>query len=232
MKSICSEYECSIIFSNPNDRFLMKSLGKSRNLVLAIDQGTTSTRCITFDGKGLIAHSASHEFPQIYPHAGWVEHEPEQIFQSVLSCISKLNLTEYDKVVSVGITNQRETIIAWDRITGQPFHNALVWLDTRTHELVKSEASKSPLGVNRFRPITGLPLSTYFSAMKIKWLIDNVPAVASAINTDSCCFGTVDSFLAHRLTAGELHVTDCTNASRYNLMDINTLEWSTEVCQE
>ena len=204
--------------------------GEIRKLILAIDQGTTSTRCITFDKHGQIAHSAAQEFPQFYPVAGWVEHDPEAIFRSVTSCIDRLGLTEVDAVASIGITNQRETIVAWDRFSGKPFHNALVWLDTRTHDLVKKEASTSSLGVNKYRHITGLPMSTYFSAMKIKWLIDNVDSISAAISSHSCCFGTIDSYIAYRLTAGKSYVTDCTNASRYNLMDIATLQWSTEVC--
>jgi glycerol kinase len=202
-----------------------------RKLVLAIDQGTTSTRCLTFDSKGAIAHAASQEFPQIYPHAGWVEHNPEDIYESVVSCIGRLNLDPYDEIISVGITNQRETIVAWDRSTGKPFHNAIVWLDTRTSDLVRLETETSSLGANKYRKITGLPISTYFSSMKIRWLIENVPAVSDALAKDSCCFGTIDSFLANRLTNGEKHVTDCTNASRYNLMDIRTLSWSDEICQ-
>ena len=202
-----------------------------RKLVLAIDQGTTSTRCITFDNRGSIAHSAFQEFPQIYPQPGWVEHNPEDIYESVVSCIGRLNLDTSDEIVSVGITNQRETIVAWDRFTGKPFHNALVWLDTRTNDLVQKQIEKHPQGVNQYRKITGLPISTYFSSMKIKWLIENVPAVTEALATESCCFGTIDSFLANRLSNGRLHVTDCTNASRYNLMDIRTLCWSEEVCK-
>ena len=169
---------------------------------------------------------------QIYPHAGWVEHDPEDIFRSVLSCIQKLPLEDVDRVAGIAVTNQRETIVAWDRSTGKPFHNALVWLDTRTHDMVKKEADTTQLGVNKYRHITGLPLSTYFSAMKIKWLIENVPLISSALESNSCCFGTIDSYITHRLTSGRVHVTDCTNASRYNLMDLRTLDWSPEICRE
>ena len=211
--------------------FVMNGVkSKVRNLILAIDQGTTSTRCITFDKLGLISHSASLEFPQIYPTPGWVEHDPEAIFKSVISCIDNLGLSPTDKIQAVGITNQRETIVAWDKTTGRPFHNALVWLDTRTHDLVKADILTSPLGVQKYRHITGLPMSTYFSATKIKWLIDNVGSVRDAIATNNCCFGTIDSYLTYRLTGGQVHVTDCTNASRYNLMDIQTLNWSAEIC--
>lgn len=204
-----------------------------RRLVLAIDQGTTSTRCITFDQRGQIAHSSFSEFPQIYPQPGWVEHDAESIFDSVRRCINDLNLDPIrDKVEAVGITNQRETIVAWDRLTGKPFHNALVWLDTRTQHLVNQKISSSPLGANQYRPITGLPVSTYFSALKIRWLIDNVPSIRLAMDTNRLCLGTIDSYLAFRLTGGREHVTDCTNASRYNLMDLEKLEWSQYVCAD
>lgn len=203
-----------------------------RNLVLAVDQGTTSTRCITFDKNGNLVHSAFEEFPQIYPSSGWVEHDAEQIFESVKSCISKLAFSGSDIVKSIGLTNQRETVLAWSRRTGKPFYNCLVWLDTRTRESVKREASTSPLGVNKYRQITGLPLSTYFSAMKIRWLIDNVSAVHEALSVGDCCFGTIDSYLAWRLTGGSAFVTDVTNASRYNLMDLHSLEWSEYACNE
>ena len=202
-----------------------------RKLVLAIDQGTTSTRCIAFDKGGRIAYSAFKEFPQIYPHPGWVEHDPEDIYNSVVTCVNQLGLDpDNDAVEAIGITNQRETIVAWDRITGKPFHNAIVWLDTRTHALVKSECDSSPAGPQKFRSITGLPISTYFSVMKIKWLMNNVSAVRAAVAENRCCFGTIDSFLANRLTGGQAHVTDCANASRYNLMELKSLQWSPEVC--
>ena len=202
-----------------------------RRLVLAIDQGTTSTRCITFDQRGQIAHSSFSEFPQIYPQPGWVEHDAESIFDSVRRCVNELKLDPArDKVEAIGITNQRETIVAWDRFTGKPFHNALVWLDTRTQDLVNEKISSA--GANQYRPITGLPVSTYFSALKIRWLIDNVPSVKSAIATNSLCLGTIDSYLAFRLTGGKVHVTDCANASRYNLMDLEKLEWSQSVCSD
>lgn len=202
-----------------------------RKLVLAIDQGTSSTRCIAFDQKGQIALSAFKEFPQIYPKPGWVEHDPEEIYDSVVACVAQLGLDlSRDSVEALGITNQRETIVAWDRFTGKPFHNAIVWLDTRTHEMVKSESQSTPAGAHKFRPITGLPISTYFSAMKIKWLMDNVPAIQEALAERRCCFGTIDSFLTHRLTGSVVHVTDCANASRYNLMDLASLQWSPSVC--
>jgi glycerol kinase len=199
-----------------------------RPLVLAIDQGTTSTRCITFDKSGKVIHSAFAEFPQIYSQPGWVEHDPEQIFQSLVDCVSILNFdSQHDEIKAIGITNQRETIVAWDRFTGKPFHNAIVWLDTRTHELAKQEISDG--GPDKYRNITGLPVSTYFSALKIKWLLDNVPAVAEGVLKNRCCFGTIDSYLTWRLTKGAAFVTDCTNASRYNLMDILNQEWSKEI---
>ena len=201
-----------------------------RKLVLAIDQGTTSTRCITFDGLGKPVHRFRKEFPQIYPLPGWVEHDPESIFKSVVECIDGLNLSSFDSIEAIGITNQRESVVAWERGTGRPLHNAIVWLDTRTHELVKDEIAH-PEGAQRYRKLTGLPVSTYFSALKMKWLIENITSVREAIRTDSCCFGTIDSYLAYRLTGCKVHVTDCTNASRYNLMNLSSLQWSTEICE-
>lgn len=203
-----------------------------RNLILAIDQGTTSTRCIAFDSTGAVTHSASLEFPQIYPNSGWVEHDPEAIFQSVVSCIDRLNLNaNEDAIKAVGITNQRETIVAWDRETCRPFHNAIVWLDTRTKSMVDKIGHSG--GIHQNQKITGLPVSTYFSALKIKWLIDNVPEIPIALASKTCCFGTIDSYLTYRLTGNKkVFVTDCANASRYNLMDIHTLDWSVPICFE
>lgn len=201
-----------------------------RKLVLAIDQGTTSTRCITYDEAGTVCGMAAAEFPQLYPKSGWVEHQPDAIFKSVIDCIDKLSLGDNDHVEAIGITNQRETVVAWDKYTGDALANAVVWLDTRTHDLVHAEAHASPLGVNKYRAITGLPLSTYFSSLKIKWLMDNVSAVKSAVDSERCYFGTIDSYLAYKLTGGKVHVTDCANASRYNLMNLSTLTWSDEIC--
>jgi len=202
---------------------MFRSLTRMRELILSIDQGTTSTRAMTFDKRGILIHSAFCEFPQIYPHPGWVEHDPEDIFDSVVTCINKLALGTDDRIISVGITNQRETIVAWDAKTGKAHHNALVWLDTRTADMVKYVADSSPLGVNIFRSITGLPLSTYFSLFKIKWLID-----VAGVPNDSL-FGTIDSFLTYRLTEGRSYLTDVTNASRYGLMDIKSLQWSKQI---
>jgi glycerol kinase len=161
-----------------------------------------------------------------------VEHDAENIFDSVKSCIRNLGLTETDAIKSIGITNQRETVVAWSRKSGKTLHNCLVWLDTRTHDAVQKEASTSELGVNKYRKITGLPLSTYFSASKIQWLIDNVSSVEEALASGDCCFGTIDSYLTYRLTGGMVHVTDVANASRYNLMDLESLQWSESVCTE
>jgi glycerol kinase len=141
----------------------------------------------------------------------------------------KLN-PSVDEVAAIGITNQRETVVAWDRYTGKPFHNAIVWMDTRTQDLVAKQVADG--GVNRFRHITGLPISTYFSALKLKWLISNVPSIRDGLDKNRCCFGTIDSYLTWRLTGGTVHVTDCANASRYNLMDLREQEWSEQICNE
>ncbi|PSC73566.1 Glycerol kinase [Micractinium conductrix] len=198
----------------------------------AIDQGTQSTRFFLYDRNCQPLASAQVEFPQIYPRAGWVEQCPLAIWASVQEAVGtalEQALAQHGELVvkAVGITNQRETTIVWDRETGQPLHNAIVWLDNRTapvcHALQKQLGSQ-----DYFRPVTGLPISTYFSAYKLKWLLDNVPAVAQAAAEGRAAFGTVDSWLIWQLTggaAGGLHATDVSNASRTNLMDLQALSW-------
>jgi len=206
-------------------------------LIGAIDQGTQSSRFVLYDESATVVAKHQQETKQIYPKPGWCEQDPWDIFKSVEVCISsalKKAQEKYGDVVvkGIGITNQRETTIAWDRNTGEPLHNAIVWHDLRTADVVKEMVEK--LGDrNAFRKITGLPLSTYFSAVKMVWLMDKVPAVKQAVNDGTCCFGTVDSWLIYNLTGGSAnggkHVSDVTNASRYLLMDLNTLEWDGEI---
>eukprot|EP00928_Gymnodinium_smaydae_P057053 TRINITY_DN40323_c0_g1_i1.p1 TRINITY_DN40323_c0_g1~~TRINITY_DN40323_c0_g1_i1.p1 ORF type:complete len:514 (-),score=73.42 TRINITY_DN40323_c0_g1_i1:368-1909(-) len=203
--------------------------------VLAIDQGTSSSRAILFDRDGHAAHTAQSNFPQYNPRPGWTEHDPMEILKSVDDAVNDVlkaaGATSSD-VAAVGITNQRETTVAWDRLTGRPLHKAIVWLDTRTADIV--ERLKSSGGQDRFRATTGLPLSTYFSAVKIMWLIENVPAVAAAVAEGRCMFGTIDCWLVYNLTGGPsggLFITDVSNASRYMLMDIESLKWDAEICQ-
>jgi glycerol kinase len=184
----------------------------------AIDQGTTSSRFLVFDRAGSAVASAQREHRQIFPQPGWVEHDPDEILTSVRAVIEEAlrgaSLTTSD-LAAVGITNQRETTVLWDRRTGRAVHNALVWQDTRVEPMVAEFARDG--GPNQFRALTGLPLASYFSALKLRWLLDHVAAEGDL------AFGTIDSWLMWHLTG--MHVTDVTNASRTQLMNIATLEW-------
>ncbi|HEY7386973.1 MAG TPA: glycerol kinase GlpK [Bryobacteraceae bacterium] len=195
----------------------------------ALDQGTTSTRFLIFDRSGKPVACAQKEHKQIYPQPGWVEHDPEEIWsrtQQVISeAMAQLHLKPRD-LAAIGITNQRETAVIWDRASGRPIHNAIVWQDTRVGLSVSEFAREG--GIDRFRPQTGLPLSTYFSALKIRWLLNNVPGARKRAEAGELLFGTIDTFLVWRLTGG-LHLTDCTNASRTQLMNLETHEWSGEL---
>jgi glycerol kinase len=199
----------------------------------AIDQGTTSTRFIVFGRRGEIVASAQKEHRQIYPRPGWVEHDAVEIWQNtqqvIETALSSAGLTP-SNLVSVGITNQRETTLLWDRRTGQPLHHALVWQDTRVADLVAAYARDG--GQDRFRAQTGLPLATYFSALKLKWLLNELPAARAMAHAGDALFGTLDSWLVWNLTGGPsggLHVTDVTNASRTQLMNLATLTWDREL---
>ena len=186
----------------------------------AIDQGTTSTRFIVFDRAGNTVAQAQREHRQIFPQPGWVEHDPIEIRDNVNAVIAEAlrnaDLTAKD-LAAIGITNQRETTVLWDRKTGQPVHNALVWQDTRVDPLVAEFARDG--GQDRFRAATGLPLASYFSALKLRWLLDNVPGARDR----DLLFGTIDTWVLWNLTG--LHVTDVTNASRTQLMNLATLDW-------
>ena len=205
-------------------------------LVGAIDQGTTSTRFILYRvvGDGVLQPLASHqmEHKQIYPKPGWCEHDPEEIYANTLTCMASAleavpgRATASD-VACVGITNQRETTVAWSKRTGKPLHNAVVWLDMRTSDLCES-LTKEVMGGDKdaFREVCGLPISTYFSGVKMRWLLDNRDAVKAAAAENDLAFGTIDSWLMHRLTGSAgTHVTDATNASRTMLMDLRTQTW-------
>jgi glycerol kinase len=199
----------------------------------AIDQGTTSTRFIVFDRAGKIAASAQKEHEQIYPQPGWVEHDPDEIWfrtqQVVAEAMEQADLKPGD-LAAIGITNQRETSVLWNRKTGRPIHHALVWQDMRTGDAVSELARDG--GPDRFRRKTGLPLSTYFSSLKIRWLLDCDPDVRRQADAGDLLFGNIDTFLVWRLTGGPdggLHVTDCTNASRTQLMNLETLDWDEEL---
>jgi glycerol kinase len=196
----------------------------------AIDQGTTSTRFIVFDRSGRMVSTAQQEHEQIYPHPGWVEHDPEEIWrrtQAVIAQALAQRSLHASDLAAIGITNQRETTIVWDRKTGEPVTNAIVWQDARVAPEA-AEFSKAG-GPDRFRPQTGLPLSTYFSSLKIRWILEHVPGVRARAEAGDVLFGTVDTFLAWHLTGGEVHVTDVTNASRTQLMNLATLDWDREI---
>ncbi len=203
------------------------------NYVGAIDQGTTSTRFIVFDQRGTTVAVDQIEHAQIMPQPGWVEHDALEIWANtqkvVAGALAKAGLTTAD-LVSVGITNQRETAVLWDKQTGQPVHNALVWMDTRTSDLVA--ALERGGGQDRLRGTTGLPLATYFSGLKLAWLLDTVPDARARAEAGELLFGTIDSWLAWNLTGGAsggLHITDVTNASRTQLMDLTALDWDAEI---
>lgn len=199
----------------------------------ALDQGTTSTRFMIFDqqGSAMAAHQLEHE--QILPQAGWVEHDPLEIWQRtqavIKAALEKAAISPVD-LAAIGITNQRETTIVWDRHTGKPYYNAVVWQDTRTDKIVHRLAENG--GLDRFRAKVGLPLSTYFSATKLIWLLENVEGLQAAAARGEALFGTIDSWLVWNLTGGQAHVTDVTNASRTLLMNLKTLDWDEEILRE
>lgn len=201
------------------------------HFVAAIDQGTTSTRCMIFNhsGESVGSHQLEHE--QIYPRPGYVEHNPIEIWQRtqdvIKGAMNAASITATD-LVAVGITNQRETTLVWNRHTGEPYHNALVWQDTRNADIVAEMAADG--GQDRFRPQTGLPLATYFSGLKIKWLLDNVPGIREAAEAGEAVFGNIDTWLVWNLTGGT-HITDVTNASRTMLMNLETLDWNSEIAE-
>ncbi|MCC2033343.1 glycerol kinase GlpK [Microbacterium allomyrinae] len=205
--------------------------------VLAIDQGTTSTRAIVFDATATIVGVAQREHEQIFPRAGWVEHDPVEIWTStewvISACLSRAGIEASD-IAAVGVTNQRETAIVWDRRTGRPVHNAIVWQDTRTQPRLDEIAAADGAGTFRFAEETGLPLATYFSASKIAWILDHVPGARAAAARGDLLFGTPDTWVVWNLTGGArggIHVTDVTNASRTLLMDLVTLDWSDDLLE-
>lgn len=199
----------------------------------AIDQGTTSTRFMVFDHEGKVVCYDQKEHEQIYPKPGWVEHNLDEIWQRtqevMQGALSKGNIDVKD-IVAVGITNQRETAAVWDRTTGKPIYNAIVWQDTRTDQICNQLAREG--GQDRLRPKTGLPLATYFSGPKIRWILENVPGAREAAERGDAIFGNMDTFLIWHLTGGPdggVHVTDPTNASRTLLMNLETLDWDDEL---
>ena len=198
--------------------------------IMSLDQGTTSSRCILFDKFGHIAGVVQKEYRQIYPHAGWVEHDPMEIWQSQLSVAQEVlkqnGLTAAD-IAAIGITNQRETTILWDKRTGKPVYNAIVWQCRRT--AAYCDALKEQGLTDFFQKKTGLLIDAYFSATKIRWILENVPEAKKMAEEGNLLFGTVDTWLIWNLTGGQVHATDYSNASRTMLFNIHTLEWDKEI---
>ena len=198
--------------------------------ILALDQGTSSSRAIVFDHDGAICATAQQEFTQHFPQPGWVEHDPMEIWSSeaavIAEAISRIGVTGKD-IAAIGITNQRETTIVWDAQTGAPVYNAIVWQDRRTS--VFCDSLKEQGWVDRIREKTGLIIDAYFSGTKIKWILDNVPGAREKAEAGRLRFGTVDSWLVWNLTRGEVHITDVSNASRTMLFNIHTLAWDEEL---
>ena len=205
----------------------------SARYVLAIDQGTTSTRAIIFNHQGGIVSVGQKEHEQIFARAGWVEHDPREIWNNVrevvAQALAKADVTRHDIAV-VGITNQRETTVVWDRHTGVPVYNAIVWQDTRTQPIVDRLAAKG--GVDRFKHIVGLPLSTYFAGTKLVWILENVEGARARAEAGELLFGTIDTWVLWNLTGGVdggVHATDVTNASRTMFLDLATLAWNDDI---
>lgn len=199
----------------------------------AIDQGTTSTRFMIFDHSGNVVGVDQKEHEQIYPKPGWVEHDPMEIWtrtQEVIEGALRKSGVDPKDIAAVGVTNQRETTIVWDKATGKPVYNAIVWQDTRTDKICNELAADG--GQDRFRPKTGLPLATYFSGPKIKWILDNIPGVREKAEKGEVIFGNIDTWVIWNLTGGPkggVHVTDVSNASRTMLMNLETLDWDDEI---
>lgn len=207
-----------------------------KQYVLAIDQGTTSSRAIVFDHGGKIVSVGQLEHEQIFPKAGWVEHDPMEIWsnirEAVAQALSKAQINRHH-LAAVGITNQRETAVVWDKTTGEPVYNAIVWQDTRTADIVRELAGDE--GMDKYKDRCGLPLATYFSGPKIKWILDNVEGAREKAEKGDLLFGNTDTWTLWNMTGGPdggVHVTDVTNASRTMLMDINKLQWREDICQD
>jgi glycerol kinase len=199
--------------------------------ILAIDQGTTSTRAILFDGDMAAMAQGQAEFPQHFPQSGWVEHDPQDLWETTLStCHAAIAQAQISpkQIAAIGITNQRETVVVWDKATGQPIHNAIVWQDRRTADQchILRDAGHEPMITAR----TGLLIDPYFSSTKLKWILDQVEGARDRASKGELLFGTVDSFLIWKLTGGAVHATDATNAARTMLYDIHKGRWSQTIC--
>ena len=204
-----------------------------KKFIVSIDQGTTSSRVVLFDTKGNIKFISQYEFKQYFPRNGWVEHNPNEIWSTTLKALKqviKKAISLKGHIITIGITNQRETTILWNKKTGKPIYNAIVWQDRRTQEYCKSLKNKNY--ENTFRKKTGLFIDPYFSATKIKWILDNVKFSKKLLKTNNLLFGTVDTFLIWKLTKGKQHLTEATNASRTMLFNINNNKWDNEILQK
>ena len=208
----------------------------SDKYVLAIDQGTTSSRAIIFDHKGTIAAVGQKEHEQIFPRAGWVEHNPIEVWDNVRAVVADAlaqKSLNHNDIAAVGITNQRETTVVWNKNTGEPVYNAIVWQDTRTSKIVDDLAANG--GQERYKDQVGLPLATYFCGPKVKWILDNVEGAREQAEAGELLMGTMDTWVVWNLTGGVnggIHITDVTNASRTMLMDLKTLSWIPEICAD
>lgn len=202
----------------------------TKQYIMALDQGTTSSRAMLFDENGHVVHTAQQEFRQIFPQSGWVEHNAEEIWSSILSCIAKV-LSERniapEQISAIGITNQRETTVVWDKKTGKPVHNAIVWQSRQTAEIC--EELKENGYNDLFRDKTGLLIDAYFSGTKVKWILDNVEGAREKAENGDLLFGTIDTWIIWKLTNGEAHVTDYSNASRTLMFNIYDLKWDEEL---
>ncbi len=200
-------------------------------MILALDQSTSATKAVLFDARGKLLDKASRPHRQIYPQPGWVEHDAEEIWKNVLSVIREVtgrNRKKLSQLAALSLTNQRETVVVFDRVTGKPLHNALVWQDRRGDAICAKLAKQGH--ENFVRQKTGLKIDTYFSASKLRWLIENKPAIAAKLRDGSAGIGTIDAYLIHRLTRGKVFATDFTNASRTLLFDIGKLGWGEKLC--
>ncbi len=201
--------------------------------IIALDQGTTSSRAVLFNEQGEIKGITQQEFGQIFPQSGWVEHDAKEILNTQMSMLNRLiqeNKLEPSSIKAIGITNQRETTVVWDRKTGEPIYNAIVWQDKRTASICEDLKKK---GLESYvREHTGLVIDSYFSATKVKWILDNVPDAKQRATKGELAFGTIDSWLIWNMTGGKVHVTDYTNASRTMLFDIKELKWDSKLLNE
>lgn len=208
----------------------MSKMGK---YIMALDQGTTSSRCIIFNKQGEVLSEAKKEFTQIYPKSGWVEHDPHEIWSSQLSVLMEAKARlgiDVAEIAAIGITNQRETTICWDKQTGEPVYNAIVWQCRRTADMVE-QLKKDGFG-QLVKEKTGLLMDAYFSATKIKWILDNVKGAREKAKAGELMFGTVDTWLMYKLSKGKIFATDYTNASRTMMFNIHTLEWDKEILEK